>query len=88
MEKECKKCHETLDLEGFHRMARKRKKLQHLDYNSPEYWNRLLAEEGLTLHAGEDKRQVYVGDSGSLDFIQEDQSQRETGRTLPKPQCP
>jgi hypothetical protein len=70
-------------------MARKRKKLKDLDYESSEYWNKLLAQEGLTMDAGrEDKRIVYVGDSGAIDRIQEDQSQRETGRVLPKPTSP
>ncbi len=69
-------------------MARKRKKLKHLDYGSAEYWNRLLAEEGLTVNAGQaDKRLIYVGDSQALDKIQEDNSQRETGRVAPKPAC-
>jgi hypothetical protein len=69
-------------------MARKRKKLQDLDYKSAEYWNKLLAQEGMSLRQGEDPRLIHVGDSAALDKVQEDQSQRETGRTLPKPQCP
>ena len=59
-------------------MARKRKKLKDLglDYESSEYWNRLLAMEGLTLRAGLNRRLVYVGDSRKLDYAQEGQSEK------------
>ena len=40
-------------------MARKRKKLKHLDYQSREYWNRLLAEEGLSMSQGEHPKLIY-----------------------------
>jgi hypothetical protein len=71
-------------------MARKRKKLKELDYNSKEYWNRLLAEDGLSLSAGlgPSGKLSYVGDTNTIDRIQEDQSQRETGRIMPKPAAP
>ena len=70
-------------------MARKRKKLKDLDYKSKDYWNKLLAEEGLSLLAGLGSGKLsYVGDTRTMDRIQEDQSQRETGRTMPKPAAP
>lgn len=50
-------------------MARKRKELQGLDYSSPEYWNRLLAQEGLSMEAGTSRRITYVGDSITLERI-------------------
>jgi hypothetical protein len=70
-------------------MARKRKKLKDLDYKSSGYWNKLLAEEGLSLSAGLGSGKLsYVGDTHTIDRIQEVQSQHETGRTLPKPTAP
>jgi hypothetical protein len=56
-------------------VARKRAKLKKWDYNSREYWNRLLAMEGLSLSAGLNRHIVYVGDSGKLDYAQERQSE-------------
>lgn len=50
-------------------MARKRKALRPIDYQSKEYWNRLLAEEGLSMEAGTSRRLTYVGDSQVLDKI-------------------
>ena len=41
-------------------MARKREALKHLDYNSKEYWNRLLAEDGLSVDQGLNPKLVYV----------------------------
>jgi len=66
-------------------MARKRKALKGLDYNSPEYWNRLLVEEGLSMSRGlNPDRVAYVGDTQMLDKIQEGLSQNETGRVPPR----
>ena len=65
-------------------MARKREKLKHLDYNSREYWNRLLVQEGLSMSAGlQMDKEIYVGDSQMLDLVQEDQSGKATGRVPP-----
>jgi hypothetical protein len=65
-------------------MARKRDKLKHLDYDSREYWNRLLVQEGLSMSAGlQLDKEIYVGDSQMLDLIQEEQSGKSTGRTPP-----
>jgi hypothetical protein len=65
-------------------VARKRKALKDLDYNSKEYWNRLLVQEGLSMSQGLNPDKVaYVGDSQQLDKIQESMSQKDTGRTLP-----
>jgi hypothetical protein len=66
-------------------LARKRKKLKDLEYGSKEYWNRLLAEDGLSMSAGLNlNKLVYVGDSQALNKIQEGLSQKETGRIPPK----
>jgi hypothetical protein len=66
-------------------MARKRNKLKDIDYQSREYWNRLLVDEGLSMSAGLNlDRLTYVGDSQMLDKIQEELSQKDTGRSLPK----
>ena len=65
-------------------MARKRQKLRTLDYNSREYWNRLLVQEGLSMSAGlQLDKEIYVGDSQMLDLVQEDQSEKSTGRKAP-----
>ncbi len=50
-------------------MARKREKLRDLDYQTPEYWDRLLREEGLSMEAGTSRRITYVGDSNTLEAI-------------------
>lgn len=66
-------------------MARKRNKLKDIDYQSREYWNRLLVDEGLSMSAGLNlDRLTYVGDSQMLDKIQEELSQKDTGKSLPK----
>ena len=62
-------------------MARKRKKLQHLDYESKEYWNRLLAEDKLTLLQGLDPRLLHVGSGSDLETLAG--TQRRDGRKLP-----
>jgi len=51
-------------------MARKRKKLKHLPYESPEYWDKLLAEDGLSMEAGTTRRITYVGDTKALEDIE------------------
>jgi hypothetical protein len=50
-------------------MARKRKKLQGFDYNSPEYWNRLLAEDTLSMEQGRNPKLTYVGGSSEVDKV-------------------
>lgn len=62
-------------------MARKRQKLKHLDYNSKEYWNRLLAEDGLTLYAGMDKRLIYSPDLGKVESVL---ARNKTGKVVPR----
>ncbi|MGA2886386.1 MAG: hypothetical protein ABSE80_14790 [Halobacteriota archaeon] len=65
-------------------MARKRQKLKNIPYHSREYWNRLLAQDGLSMSAGLDlDHLVSTGDSQKLDKVQEEQSERETGRVPP-----
>ena len=47
-------------------MARKREKLKELDYNSQEYWNRLLSQDGLPLTRGKSAKLLYVGSGSDL----------------------
>jgi len=57
-------------------MARKRKQLRHLDYTSQKYWEKLLAEDGLSMEAGTSRRITYVGDSSTLEWVE---GQQEMG---------
>ena len=66
-------------------MARKREKLKGLDYQSAEYWNRLLAEEKMSMEQGVHPSLIYVGDSGRLEDI-EGFHRTDDGRIRPKPQ--
>ena len=50
-------------------MARKREKLKDLDYQSAEYWNGVLQEEGLSMERGRSKRVSYVGGTDILDAL-------------------
>jgi hypothetical protein len=50
-------------------MARKRKKLQGLDYNSTEYWNRLLNQEGLSISRGKSERLLYIGGTSEVERL-------------------
>lgn len=51
-------------------MARKRRTLKGLDYQSPAYWEKLLREEGLSMEAGTSRRLTYVGTSTTLESIE------------------
>jgi len=62
-------------------MARKRKSLKTLDYNSGEYWNRLLVQEGLDVDSGRDPRLIPIGGSRELEALE--RSQNVGGRKLP-----
>lgn len=57
-------------------MARKRKGLGHLDYESQEYWNRLLSREGLSLDRGKSSKLLYIGGASEVErlsgFLQTD----------------
>ena len=48
---------------------RKRKKLKDVDPASREYWNELLAREGLTMFSGMTPRISYVGSDKKLSQI-------------------
>ena len=50
-------------------MARKLDKLKHLDYDSPEYWEALLKEKGLSDKKGTSSKLSYVGTSNELEII-------------------
>jgi hypothetical protein len=64
-------------------MARKRADLKKLDYQSAEYWNRLLADDGLSLEQGRHPKLLYVGDSVDLEYI-EGARRTDSGRVRPK----
>lgn len=66
-------------------MARKRKALANLDYQSAEYWNRLLAEDKMTMDQGLHPSLIYVGDSAQVETI-EGFNRTYDGRIKPKPQ--
>ncbi len=66
-------------------MARKREKLKGLDYQSPEYWNRLLAQEGLSLSSGIHPRLSYQGSPQDVEYIA-GAIESDTGRITPKKQ--
>jgi hypothetical protein len=65
-------------------MARKRKNLKHLDYQSEEYWNRLLAEEGLAVDTGRHPKLVLVGGSSELVVVEKMEFGKRFGRVRPK----
>lgn len=67
-------------------MARKREALKDLDYQSVEYWNRLLAEEQMSMDQGLHPDLLYVGDSARVETI-EGFHRTDTGRINPKPQA-
>lgn len=64
-------------------MARKRKNLKALEYKSQEYWNRLLAEEGLSLDSGRNPKLLYIGGSTEIDKMEQHLAVKEEGRTIP-----
>jgi hypothetical protein len=64
-------------------MARKRKGLQGLDYQSKEYWSKLLTKEGLSMERGRSARLTYMGDSSTLESV-EGSNFTDTGRIPPK----
>lgn len=50
-------------------MARKRRKLRHLNYQTREYWNKLLAQDGMSMSQGLHPKLVYSGDLGKLEEV-------------------
>jgi hypothetical protein len=57
-----------------------------MEYNSKEYWNRLLAEEGLSVDAGRSPKVAYVGGATDIEML-ELVRRTDTGRTLvPEPE--
>lgn len=68
-------------------MARKRKKLRGFDYQSVEYWNRLLVEEDLSVDRGYHPNKVsYVGSSVDIEYL-EGSIRTDNGRITPKTQA-
>jgi hypothetical protein len=65
-------------------MARKRKGLEHLDYQSSAYWQKLLTIEGLSMEKGRSDRLSYVGGAGMVESI-EGVQYTDDGRIKPKP---
>jgi hypothetical protein len=64
-------------------VARKREKLKGLDYESPEYWEKLLKEEGLVMGRGTSSKLSYVGSGSVAEFIHGAESNND-GRIKPK----
>jgi hypothetical protein len=64
-------------------MARKRKGLEGLDYQSKEYWSKLLTREGLSMERGRSARLTYLGDSSVLESV-EGAKFTDMGRVPPK----
>jgi len=62
-------------------MPRKKKP----DHKSPEYWNQLLADYGLSVDAGRDPRTIYVGSSRDLSIINDLETTRRGRPTPAKP---
>jgi hypothetical protein len=75
---------EIIEREG--QLARKRQKLKDLDYNSQEYWERLLTIDGCSMERGRSSKLTYVGDGATLESI-EGERRMDTGRIKPKPQA-
>jgi hypothetical protein len=48
---------------------RKRKKLKGLDPEGKEYWNEMLAREGLTMWEGLNPKLSYVGGSNQVEIV-------------------
>ena len=65
-------------------MARKRKALQHLEYTSQEYWNRLLAQDGLAIDKGRSAKLIPAGSSFDLTIIETMQARRTESRVEPE----
>jgi hypothetical protein len=57
-------------------LARKRKKLKDLDYESKEYWDKLLKEEGLSMETGRNYKLSYVGGTDVLERMAEDKGRK------------
>jgi hypothetical protein len=66
-------------------MARKRQKLMGLDYDSKEYWDRLLVMEGLAADKGRDPRLLPIGNSTNLEALE--RTLYPSGRKLPHKQA-
>jgi hypothetical protein len=64
-------------------MARKRAKLRELDYQSQEYWEKLLTQEGLSMERGRNHKLDYVGTGAVLESM-EGESRMDSGRIKPK----
>jgi hypothetical protein len=51
-------------------MPRKSKKINRVNPNSQEYWNAILAKEGLTLWEGSSPKMSYVEGTAQLERIE------------------
>lgn len=63
-------------------MARKRKALKEIEYNSTEYWNKLLNQEGLSVDRGRSKKLLYAGGTSDIELL-ESARRTSTGRVAP-----
>ncbi len=64
----------------------RKKKIDHTQFDKPEYWNKLLADFGLAVDRGRHPKTVYVGDSKHLSLISDLESSR-VGRVPKRPEC-
>jgi hypothetical protein len=65
-------------------MARKRNAFKHLDYQSVEYWNRLLAADGLALDVGRHPNLILIGTSAELEIVEKMEYGKRDGRVRPE----
>lgn len=68
-------------------VARKRKNLRDLDYETKEYWDALLREEGLSMDRGRHKKLSYVGAGSSVEYLHGVITDGASNRIEPKPQA-
>lgn len=50
-----------------------RKKVKKADRTSPDYWEKRLAKEGLSMEAGTSRRMTFVGGTQSLEKMSDSQ---------------
>lgn len=65
-------------------MARKRRELKDLDYKSQEYWNKLLAEDGMSMKQGINPKLVYVGGNYDLTVVEEYKAKTQGKKLTPE----
>ena len=61
-----------------------RKKIDASQHETQQYWNKLLADYGLSVEKGRHPKLIYTGDSGRISLISDLESTKE-GRGAIKP---